>query len=410
MLLRNASLWTKINLVVAVVLTAVFAAASWLDYRQQQRMVEQESVAKARLVAASAIRAREYISDQLLSGKVQLSQERYGLIPVVASNRIGAATGRDVGYQVRQVSNRYRNPANAPDPFESETLKKFAADPALREFYAVSQSEGERVFRYLQPFRAEESCLECHGDPATAPAFLRAIYPVERDPAYGYRLGEIVGAASVTIPLHQLDRQVAANLRFDLLHTGAIFLALIAFLGLLLRRTVTRPLHELGEALARVERTGNFATRLPARGSDEIGRLSDGFNRMMGELERNVGQLEESEQRFRLLTDTAHDSIVSFLANGQIILFNRRAEELFGYSRADALGLRVEVLIHPDCSELVGRTVEELLRSEEAQLLRHNRAVLGRSRDGRALPLELALSVAESDGHRFYTAMLRERG
>lgn len=409
MLLRNAGLWTKINLVIALILSGFFALAAWFDYRQQQQVVVEESVAKARLVAAAAIRAREYISEQLRVGGVELTKERYGLIPVVASNRIGSETGKDVGYRIRQVSLRYRNPGNAPDIFEQEALRRFAADPGRTEYYAVGKSDGERVFRYLQPFRAEESCLECHGDPAAAPAFLREIYPVERDPSYGYRLGEIVGAASVTIPLHQLDRQVAANLRLDLLHTGGIFLALIVFLGLLLRRTVTRPLDELGSALARVERTGNFTTRLQVSSRDEIGRLTDGFNSMMGELERNIGQLEESERRFRLLTETAHDSIVSFLANGQIILFNQRAERLFGYGRSEVLGQRVDQLIHPDCRELAGRSVEAFLQQEEEALLRENRRVLGRSRDGRLLTLEMALSVAESDGHRFYTAVLRDR-
>lgn len=406
--IRKLSLWTKFNLVIALVLLLFFALAAWLDYRQQQQTVIRDSVEKSRLLAAAAVKTREYVSNQLRDGDVALSRTRYGLIPVVASNRIGQEIGQLVGYQVRQVSNRYRNPANAPDPFEQAALSKFAATPELKEYYAIDRHNGEKVFRYLQSFRADQSCLECHGEPADAPAFLKEAFPVASDQSYHYRLGEIVGAASISIPLHQLDRQVLANLRIDLLHTGGIFVALIVVVGLLLRRTVTRPLAELGKVIATVERTGRFSERLPVRNRDEIGTLTDGFNHMMGELERNVGQIEESEQRFRLLAETAHDSIISFLANGQIILFNRSAERTLGYNQIEAIGMRVDHLIHADCSELAGIPVAELLLRDEARLLQNNSRVFVRHRDGRRLVLEMALSVAESDGHRFYTAFLRE--
>jgi len=345
-LFRNLGLLTKITVVVTVTLLLFFAIATYIDYRRHRDFILDESVEKARIIAAEAIRAREYLSDQLQIGDVKLSIARYGLIPVVASTRIGELVAQDLDYRIRQISDRTRNPKNAPDAFESETLQKFYSSPYLKEYYAITSLQGQPVFRYMQPFRAEQSCLECHGNPADAPDYIKQLFPEATDQAYHYKIGEIRGAASVTIPMEKLQRQIYANVRNDLVTTGGVILALIAFLGLLTRVTVTSPLARLGQGIRAIVRTGRFEQKIPRRGRDEIGVLIDGFNEMMDHLQEKSQHLEESEKRFRLLTETARDGIVSFLSNGQIILFNREAERMFGYSKREALGMNIDRFIH----------------------------------------------------------------
>jgi len=408
-LFRNLGLLTKITVVVAVILLLFFALISLVDYRQNRDFIIGEAADKARIIASEAIRAREYLSDQLQIGDVKLSEPRYGLIPVVASTRIGELVAQDLDYTIRQVSDRYRNPKNAPDAFEAEALQKFYATPSLKEVYAITSLHGAPVFRYMQPFRAEQSCLECHGDPADAPEFIKKLFPQEQDQAYNYRIGEVRGAASVTIPMAKLSEQIFANVRNDLLYTGGIFLALIACLGLLIRMAVTGPLTRLGHGIREIVQTGRFEEKIPRRGRDEIGALIDGFNEMMDHLQEKGRHLEESEKRFRILTETARDGILSFLSTGQIILFNREAERMFGYSKREALGMAVDRLVHEECRELHALGVEAYLKEHAGELVRSSHRVPARRRDGALLHLELSLSVAESDGHLFYTAILRER-
>jgi len=316
---------------------------------------------------------------------------------------------RDLDYRIRQISDRYRNPKNAPDAFESDMLQKFYANPYLKEEYAITTLQGEPMFRYLQPFRAEESCLQCHGDPNDAPDFIKKLFPQEKDQAYNYKIGEIIGAASVTIPMDKLYTQIYANLRNDVFYTGGIFLALITCLGLLTRVAITQPLGRLGGVIREIVRTGRFEQKIPRRGRDEIGTLIDGFNEMIDNLREKTEHLEESEQRFRLLTETARDGIVAFLSNGQIILFNRQAERMFGYSKREILGVSVERLLHEECPSIHTLTVEAYLEQNAEELMNRIHRIPGRRRDGTRFDLELSLSVAESDGHLFYTAILREK-
>lgn len=402
------SLKAKTNLTIAAVLLIFFALSTYLSYRHLTALMFNEAVERARIIASEAIRAREYLSSQLEIGDVSLSRDRYGLIPAVASTRIGSRVGEDLDYRIRQISDRYRNSDNAPDHFETEVLKRFYADPYLREDYSVTDLHGEPVFRYLQAFTADESCLECHGDPKDAPDFLKKIFPVASDRAYNYKIGEIIGAASVTIPMERLRLQVMRNLRDDIIATGGIFLALITSLGLLLRATVIRPLGNLGEAIGRIVKTGVYETSIPRRSRDEIGRLIDGFNEMMLHLKEKNALLEDSEKRYRVLTETARDAIVSFLANGQIILFNKEAQRVFGFSKREILGECIDRLVHEECVSLHAEGCAEYLRQKGEKLLKEIRIFPAKTRDGKKIMMELSLSVAESDDHRFYTAILRE--
>jgi PAS domain S-box-containing protein len=406
--LRDLGLLTKINLIIALILLLFLALSAFFSHRQQTRFIIGEAVEKSRIIAFEAIRTREYLSNQYQIGDVELSVERYDLIPVVASNRIGALVGEDLGYTIRQVSDRYRNPRNAPDPFESAVLQTFYEDPQRQELYTINLLEGERVFRYMQAFTADESCLECHGDPDAAPDYIKILFPEEEDPAYHYRIGEVIGAASVTIPMERLSRQIYANLRTEILITGGIFLALITSLGLLIRLSVTRPLGHLGAVVGEIVRTGRLEEKIPPRGGDEIGALIVGFNEMIDNLREKTEHLEESEKRFRLLTETARDAIISFLANGQISLFNNQAERLFNYKKIEVLGMNIDRFIDPECASVQQVGVEEYLRQEGEKLLYRTHTVVFRRRDGSPLTLELSLSVTDSEGHLFYTAFLRE--
>lgn len=407
-LFRNRGLQTKISLIILVVLLAFFGLFSFVSFRQQKGYIVEEAVERARIIASTAIRSRQYISSQLQAGGVELTRERYGLIPQVVSTRLGGLVAEDLGYEIHQISDRYRNPENAPDPSEAVMLRQFYQNPSLPEAYRITYLDKKPMFRYLHPFIVEESCLPCHGEPAEAPPFILEMFPDETEQSFHYRIGEVIGAVSVSIPMDKLQAQIQKKVRTEMLYSGGVLLALVLCLGLLIRVAVTAPLARLGMVIRDIVRTGRFEKPIPRRGRDEIGTLIDGFNEMIVRLGEKAEHLEESEKRFQVLTETARDGIISFLGNGQIILFNRQAERIFGYSKREVLGVSVERLVHEECTDLHSAGVESYLKNNAAHLIRKLHKFPGRRRDETILKLELSLAVAESDGHLFYTAIVRE--
>src|ERR1051326_6389652 len=67
---------------------------------------------------------------------------------------------------------------------------------------------------------------------------------------------------------------------------------------------------------------------------------------------KDVLSLFKSEALVRALLESASQGIISIDRLGKIVLANRRAEEMFGYSREELLGARIEVLL-PDSKRSV---------------------------------------------------------
>jgi two-component system, cell cycle sensor histidine kinase and response regulator CckA len=84
-------------------------------------------------------------------------------------------------------------------------------------------------------------------------------------------------------------------------------------------------------------------------------------------LARNVSNLWaeealiESEQRYRIVAETAIDAIVTIDESGQILFVNRSAERIFGYSAPDMLGFNLSLLLPgyeqgiPEAGQFTGR-------------------------------------------------------
>jgi diguanylate cyclase (GGDEF)-like protein len=88
------------------------------------------------------------------------------------------------GVKFRIISQKPVDPSNSPDEFERTALVAFERGSRevgrLMEELATSP-----VFRYIVPLYADGSCLECHR-------------------TQGYRVGSVIGAISVTIPVARL--------------------------------------------------------------------------------------------------------------------------------------------------------------------------------------------------------------
>lgn len=122
--------------------------------------------------------------------------------PAIAADA-SARTGWDVG----RTSLKTRNADNAPDAWEREVLRDFAArqaagaDPAAMDAWVVVESDGNRQLRYMKAIPTASLCLTCHGtnvDPALLEK-IKAAYP--NDTATGYSEGEVRGAFTITQPM-----------------------------------------------------------------------------------------------------------------------------------------------------------------------------------------------------------------
>ena len=396
----NLGITIKFSIILTLCMVGLFIFGALYGHQRQQKLIIMGEVDNARIIARQIIEAREYMSLVLTDEP----SRNYNLIPQVVATRIAQRITKNSSYYVRQVSLRFRNPANRPDEYEAGQLRGFSEGATQESFQIVDGIKGKSL-RYLLPMMAEKSCLECHGSFETAPAFVQQRFP-KGHPSYNYHQGEIIGAVSVTIPLAELYSVMSSNLRHDLVIRGGMFLLVLLVMGYIIHQAVINPISLVARSITRVARTGTFSERISQRSQDEIGQLIAAFNEMMAELERKTEQSRESEERYRNFIRMARSAVVTFMENGKIVISNEKAERLFGRSRQEIIG---EDFYH--FIETGGRLRDKIgarLAAGDDGMIVETREHRVRNASNEWRPFEIALSASRTEGKTMITAILRD--
>lgn len=391
---------TKLILIISTLLILLFAALALNSYRADHTLIVNAAVDKARIISQQIIETREYLSATVTTS---IAGNTPDLIPQVAATKIARQITRDTPYYVRQVSLRFRNPDNRPDDYETLELRRFTGS-SPQESYRIVPHKGKDALRYLLPMKAEKSCLVCHASYSSSPSFVQKRFP-EGHPSYGYREGEIIGAISVSVPMSELNRTIRSNLAQDLLYEILILGLLLLATGLIIHRAILAPVSKVATGIAEATRAGNFATRIAARGQDEVGRLVESFNELMAELERRTRQRAESDERYRNFIEIAQSPIVTFLPDGKIVIANKKAEKLFGLSREELLGQCIfDFMADPST---LRQGLEDYFTAGSSQILGSANHQILRDVCGREMECDIVISVSQSEHEAMFTAILR---
>ena len=113
--------------------------------------------------------------------------------------------------------------------------------------------------------------------------------------------------------------------------------------------------------------------------------------------------LRESEQRLRVLAETAADAIVSADGQGNIIQFNRAGEQIFGCTADEVLGKPLMLLIPERYREACRRGIAAFSTTGAAPGLGKTTEVVGRRKDGSEVPWEVSLSAWKTPKGNFFT-------
>ncbi len=115
--------------------------------------------------------------------------------------------------------------------------------------------------------------------------------------------------------------------------------------------------------------------------------------------------IEESEQRFRAIAQSASAAIISADSAGNIVNWNASAERLFGYSEAQIIGQPLTLLIPERFhNEGLARIVAGAKTNMTGKIMQRT----GLRKDGSEFPLECSMSSWETSGGLFVTAIIRD--
>jgi PAS domain S-box-containing protein len=135
------------------------------------------------------------------------------------------------------------------------------------------------------------------------------------------------------------------------------------------------------------------------------------FSTMQDITERKRAEtaLQASEERTRLIVDTALDAVITMDAAGIITGWNPRAETTFGWSRAEALGRTLAQTIVPERYRTAHKQgLERYLATGDAKVLGRRIELSALHRDGREFDVDLSITPIRTDGSPSFSAFVRD--
>ena len=118
--------------------------------------------------------------------------------------------------------------------------------------------------------------------------------------------------------------------------------------------------------------------------------------------------LRASENRYRAMSESAPDAIVTLDHDLHVLHFNRAAVAMFGYTEADMLGRSVMQLMPERYRNKARVRYEQFRRTNEPYYSGRVVEVHGRRRSGEEFIAEQSLSIVHVDGKQIFTAILRD--
>lgn len=113
--------------------------------------------------------------------------------------------------------------------------------------------------------------------------------------------------------------------------------------------------------------------------------------------------------RFERIVEIAADAIISVEEDYSIILFNRGAEEIFGYHRDEVMGEPLDILLPERFRDTHVRHLEHFAEGpESARHMGERREIAGLRKDGREFPAEASISRLDTPTGRIFTVVLRD--
>jgi PAS domain S-box-containing protein len=293
------SLKAKITLLITVVSVTTSATVSFILISDHKRSMERELINRGITMSEALSRA---VAEGLASENLQLIQQVQSIVHT-----------SDV--KLAQVYSTVWLPVDA------YPLEKFNEPPyqAAIEYFKT----GKESF-----YRTNINLVDVY-----SPVFYHQFEQV-KERKY------LIGYVRLMMTTEGVQQTIRKMLMMNILASVLLTLIAVIVLNAFIRKYFLIPLLTLRESISKY-RDGSLPDVIPVDSNDEIGELSQEFNRM------SIA-VKEREEKFRTLFNESPDAILLVDPYGKIIDVNDVAVERYKYRRSDFIGMSATQLYSPE--------------------------------------------------------------
>ena len=210
------------------------------------------------------------------------------------------------------------------------------------------------------------------------------------------------------VMLSEIDKEEAFSslnvIRDRIIFITLIISTLIVIIAYLISKNITKPILQLVKSTDNVSKD-NLPKRVNITQKDEIGKLADSFNKMVEHLveanaNKNQALTESKKARdySENLIEVARDAIVGIDESGIVNIWNRAAENIFGYLKDEILGQQITVIIPERYRQQHKDGLERFVRTSEHRIINTIVEVSGITKKGTEVPIEMSIAFQKDVG------------
>ncbi|HEX8494060.1 MAG TPA: PAS domain S-box protein [Pyrinomonadaceae bacterium] len=126
------------------------------------------------------------------------------------------------------------------------------------------------------------------------------------------------------------------------------------------------------------------------------------------EQKKTLSTLSESEERYRIVADTASDAIITIDEESRILYVNQSTEKIFGYSINELLGQQLTMLMPEYLRHLHRAGIKNYTETGQKHISWQAVELPGLHKSGQEIVLELSFGEFIRDGKHFFTGIARD--
>jgi signal transduction histidine kinase len=279
--IRNLRLNLSTKLIIGCSITLIVALgiSFYFIAQRQERLIMGQVENEARAIFKQIVITRKWIADHggifveklpwikptpyIKDSEIRDVQGKWYIreTPAMVTKEL-SKYAKDKGlYWFHITSLKLTNPENAPDDFEKNALQQFEK-ASIKELISIEKMDNSKYLRYVSPLYVEEACLKCHAK-------------------QGYKLGDVRGAISITIPMDKTFAEISTNRKGMFIAALLTIFSLISALLLMIKKIVLIPMNRLKAAINDFSE-GNYSPENRLKTGDEFEDLCRSFSAMAG--------------------------------------------------------------------------------------------------------------------------------
>jgi methyl-accepting chemotaxis protein len=282
-----------------------------LYYSHTDKVITESEITECRFLCSAAAEVRDQMEENWekdvftvemvreFAEKNQIDKVLH-CVPIFTAWQSGKEAASKGGYEFRTPKFQPRNPDNQPNELEAAALREL--ESTGKSELVVEDHKNNKV-HYFTPIRLSNSCLICHGDPATSRELWGNTQGLDPTGARmeGWKAGEIHGAFEVVMSLDEAQAETWAAIRSAIWVILLSLTAMGAIVYFAVNALVNRPVVRIVEGLS------SGAAQLSSAAS-EVSSASQGLSQGASDQASSIEEISASIEEMSAMTKQNADN------------------------------------------------------------------------------------------------------